>query len=211
MKREAIEKARERLARASDAIGRLEQKEAFDTFVSDWTDFLLASNSIYTVLEQGAKTSAQSRQWFGRKKNQRRADPLLQYLHQARNADEHGLEQIIQRGEQTLNIDFKKGYRPKTGQIKMSDGTVFQLPPTPENAEGMIITLRAYALARVKDTRYGNEFDPPTEHLGKPLENPDSPLHAAKLALAYQASLIEEAERLVWRDRRRQSSCRKRP
>lgn len=198
MKREAVEKARTRLAKASEALERIEQKEAFDTFESDWTDFLLASNSIYTVLEQGAKASNQSRQWFGRKKKERAADPLLQYLRQARNADEHGLERIVERAEHTLDIDFKEGYRPTTGHVKTPDGKVFQLPPTPENADGMVITLRSYALAQVKDTRYGTTFDPPTEHLGKPLEVPNSPISAGKLALAYQTHLVAEAEQLVF-------------
>ena len=42
-----------------------------------WTDFLLAASTIYTKLEQGAKTSGQSAAWFGRKKKQRRDDPVL--------------------------------------------------------------------------------------------------------------------------------------
>ena len=66
-------------------------------FEAAWTDFLVSTNAIYTILEVGAKGSPQSRQWFGRKKIERRNDPLLQYLHQARNADEHGMAPVADR------------------------------------------------------------------------------------------------------------------
>jgi hypothetical protein len=50
-------------------------------------------------------------------------------------------------------------------------------------------------LAPVKDARFQTEFEPPTEHLGAPI-NPTA-FEVAKLTLDYQAALIDEAERLV--------------
>lgn len=197
MKREAIEKARARFARARLALDRLNQKDGFGGFEAHWTDFLLASNAIYTALEQGSKSSPQSRQWFGLKKKERGGDPLLQYLHHARNADEHGLERMVDRREQTLDIDFKLGYRPKSGWLKMKDGTMFELPPAPENADGMILSVLHFALAPVRDSRFGNVFYPPTVHFGKPLEDGGNPLTVARLALEYQEKLIAEAENLA--------------
>jgi hypothetical protein len=58
-----------------------------------WSDYLAGSQRVFSKLAaaaSGGKCSA----WSGRIKNQRKNDELLQYVHQARHADEHGLEAI---------------------------------------------------------------------------------------------------------------------
>ncbi len=196
MKAEAITKARSRLTRAKEAIAVLHTPEGQDRFEADWTDFLLASNTVYTVLEQGAKATPQSRQWFGRKKLERRRDPLLQYLHQARNADEHGLEATYDCTNQTLDVTFPPGHAPKTTTIKLDDGTEITAD-VPANSEGMLIEVRLFHLVTVRDSRYGTAYDPPAEHLGLPLEHGTNPLFVADLALDYLDALIDEAGKLV--------------
>ena len=47
-------------------------------------------------LEQGAKVSSKSKSLWIKQPYQRQTDPLLRYLWQARNADEHTLQQINQ-------------------------------------------------------------------------------------------------------------------
>lgn len=51
-------------------------------------------------------------------------------------------------------------------------------------------------LARVSDDRFGDSFDLPKEHLGKPLTD-DRLLNVAKLGLAYLEQLIAEATELA--------------
>ncbi len=90
----AVDKASRRLEKASICLKRMEHSRSFDEFESAWTDFLIALNTIHTALEQGAKTNPQSSLWYGGKKTERHKDALLSYLHQAKNADEHGIEPI---------------------------------------------------------------------------------------------------------------------
>jgi hypothetical protein len=52
---------------------------------------------VFTKLEQGAKSHPKSQPWSGPVKHQRRTDALLQYIHQARNSDEHGIQRITDR------------------------------------------------------------------------------------------------------------------
>src|SRR5690554_4837888 len=94
MKRPAVEKARARLSRASESLSLIEASDSYESFQSAWTDLLIHLNSVYSILEQGSRGNGKSEAWFGRKKNERRTDPLLQYVHQARNSDEHGIEPI---------------------------------------------------------------------------------------------------------------------
>src|SRR4051812_49429482 len=91
MKEVALTQAMERLTRARNALQRMKEAKSYNSTISAWSDFLLASSGIYSKLEQGVKGCRVSEGWFGCKKHDRRKDELLRYLYHARNADEHGL------------------------------------------------------------------------------------------------------------------------
>jgi hypothetical protein len=97
MDQRALIKAQRRLSVAQKAIERLPETADFDAFSEQWYIFLHAAKGVYITIEQGAKASAQSRQWFGRKNNERKSDPLLRYISEARNDDEHGIAEPVAR------------------------------------------------------------------------------------------------------------------
>ncbi|MEL7687903.1 hypothetical protein AAG596_08325, partial [Citromicrobium bathyomarinum] len=72
MKPQGLEKARRRLRVASNALDQLKAAASDAEFEDAWFIFLTSWKGIYTTLEQGAKSSAQSRQWFGGKKAERK-------------------------------------------------------------------------------------------------------------------------------------------
>jgi hypothetical protein len=88
----ALAAARTRLARAKNAVAGLDKATTVEEMHSGWWAFLLAADGIYSKLEQGAKGTSKSEPWFGKVKHLRKTDPLLLYIHQARNSDEHGIE-----------------------------------------------------------------------------------------------------------------------
>ena len=193
----AVEKAKRRLVKAEQCLAQiiLPHPEGHAGFLPVWTDFLLALSGIYSVLEQGAKASPQSRQWFGGKKQFRRQDPLLQYLHQARNADEHGILPISRLEPPTIR--FLSGDDSLMENIVIHDNGI-TIPETPAvkvptQIEVMSPLIR---LTRVFDTRYGDSYDPPDTHLGKPLED-STPLTVATLGMVYMRELVLEAERIA--------------
>jgi len=197
MKKAAIDKAQKRLLKARESFKRILSSINFSEFESAWTDFLLATQGIHSALELGAMTNPQSRQWYGGKKNERRKDPLLQYLHQARNADEHGIEPIARHnpghigigvGGETVHIDklIIDGSGNMTAKFHPVDGKF----PTVEFAQP-----RA-ELVTVVDSRFGDSFDPPKEHLGTAV-NDSSPAGVARVGLSYYEALVEEADKLI--------------
>src|SRR4051794_1216811 len=70
------------------ATGDLATKQAM------WAEFLLAVSGIYSMLKAGAKGNGWSGAWVARKLQERHDDPLLSYLHHARDAEEHGIEAV---------------------------------------------------------------------------------------------------------------------
>src|ERR1700732_2996063 len=114
MKPEAIHHARERLKKAENAVASLRSAKNLDAAEAAWVEFLIAANSIYSKLENGAKGGGRSEAWFGRMKHDRKNDELLNYIHHARNVDEHGIERITEKDP---------GYFAITGDMRL-DGTI---------------------------------------------------------------------------------------
>lgn len=171
-----IRKCRERLARARDGIAMMETAQTLGTAERGWSEFLLAVASIYSKLEQGAKTDGKSAAWFGRVKKERKDDHLLRYLHHARNSDEHSINDI------TAVRDWSYRLHP----VKSDEEGIlaFQVESRPEPS---------WILLTVRDDRFGDAFDPPGWHMGNALID-ESPINVAKVGYSYMESLIDVAE-----------------
>ena len=196
MKQIAIDKAKLRLEKAKLSLAQARTAKSYADFVSAWTDFLVHANSVYTILEQGAKASPQGRQWFGAKKKERREDQLLQYLHQARNADEHGLEPVSKLTAGSLSIGAEGSIHIEHLIIDKDGKVDLRLGPGSTGKPIIKVTPASAVLMPVTDDRYGTTFHPPTEHKGKKLTDA-SPAAVAALGLAHHEALLAEATQFV--------------
>lgn len=192
----AIEHAKARLRKADKAVETLKAADNFESAEDAWSDFLLAASAVYSKLEQGAK-GTKSEPWFGRKKHERRIDPLLNYLHIARNSDEHGIDRVADRGGNTHDISsgipqklkfnerrefFLQAQNPETGK--------YDTEPAPAYLYGPSLQL-----VTVHDRRTAVFREPPTEHLGQQIKLDDLWLTGvADLGLTHLKKIIGEAE-----------------
>jgi hypothetical protein len=198
MDKQAVEHANGRLRKAEKALEALKNADSYETAEEAWSDFLLAASTIYSKLEQGSKSKGTSAGWFGRKKKERKDDPVLRYLHHARNSDEHGIERVAERGGNAkdpfgkkLKFNERREYvigtsrDPKTGEITVHNMKAYLYGPSLQ-------------MIRVHDRRFGDHCDPPTQHLGHPIDLDDNSLvGVATLGLAYLKTLMVEAETLT--------------
>jgi hypothetical protein len=173
MKREAVDKAKKRMKDALDYFMALDGEMTYEQFEQRWSSFLNAINRAFLAIEAGARDNARTRTWWSKKKHEWKKDPLLQYLHQARNADEHGLEPLS----------------------KMAPGYFTANPPPGINPK----SVSHPRLVPVRNDRFGDVFDPPVEHLGQNLhpEEIGLPWDAAAMAMGYHSRLIIEAETYI--------------
>jgi hypothetical protein len=188
-----------RLQKAQDALVRLEAATTLNGAESAWSDLLLSGNAVYSKLEQGSKANGKASAWFGRAKKARKDDPLLSYMHHARNSEEHGIEDVTKRmqaGQATITI--REPFDPARLQgLELCIGTDERGHVQVSSSNEDVVSTQTYdnpslALIRVKDPRFNDHFDPPYEHLGVNL--PDQlPLTVARLFVAYVARLIEDA------------------
>ncbi len=214
MDRNAIEKCKSRLRNAQKAVEDLRaylEIEDLQSFEDTWFTFLFSWKSIYTTLEQGSKTTPQSRQWFGGVKQDRKDDDLLQYLFEARNDDEHGLETSIKTVPELTEIGVRGhgvsnavlingpgiigGVAINCGAAIAYEGHPSQNPYKVTALDGKPILTRhtpAHVTLKPVFARGNRIYLPPQNHRGNPLED-KRPLAVATLALTYIESLVEEA------------------
>lgn len=193
MDKRALETSKVELSRADAALARLKAAQDLPSAESAWSDFLTSSHRIFSKLEQGAKGDAKTTAWFGIYKHARRIDPVLRYVHHARNADEHGIVAITRRKSATLAL----GVGPGTWRF---DGTIgpgghMQVTALGGQVEGtskfVEFTPAGLVLEAVKD-RVGNLYDPPVDENG----TPRSPISLAEEAFSRIRVLVAEAEAL---------------
>jgi hypothetical protein len=193
MKTVALQQAEARLTRAKDALYEMEQAIAFSTLDESWSNFLVAAKLVFAKLGAGAKGDPTSEGWFARVKGDQRSDPLLRFLYQARNAEEHGLDRSI---EHAYDIRVVEGVRIEVDVTSEPNGDL-----TFRNAHDSRQIIR-FALKgtpkTIIDGRSLQVFAPPTEHLGSPMTDP-SIFGIAHTAVAYLERLVGDARQLPQR------------
>lgn len=194
----ALEQVEQRLEKAGKAFERLCETNDSDETKEAWSDFLTASGTIYSKLLQGTKENGASAGWFGRKKKERKDDPLLRYVHHARNCDEHGIEDVTSTWTNHNFVGLGDG--PFVGIHTPAGGNISNLVGVRHDGKRVPITTyetKTVRLISVKDPKYHDTFDVPSSHLGEQLPATLQPAFVAGLALNYLKDLVEEARALV--------------
>ena len=192
-----VSKAQSRLRIAGKALDDLRAATNHQDFADTWYTFLAAAKNVYTSLEHASKDTPQCRQWFGSIKAQRKSDELLQYLFQARDDEEHGVESATELQPGSLSIGVSKpGFSGAMHIRSMSidgEGRLASLDATSLDGKPILVESTPSRTVLKAVTGRGNiKYDPPTSHLGNSL--PDSnPISVAELGLAYLSGLVEEA------------------
>lgn len=194
MKHSVLQQAAGRLKLAERAVNSLlAAGEDPIEFQIHWLDFLVQWKGAYTKVQQAAKDSPQELQWFGEVTKERKADPLLRYLFEARNDGEHGTDQAARHVGPGFTMRATEDITSLRLQFS-ADGS----PPLALGPDGKVVAefvelspAESY-LIEVTEFDGKKKVPPPTAHLGSPME--PKPLVAAGLGLSWLQSLIAIAE-----------------
>ncbi|WP_172350838.1 hypothetical protein [Mesorhizobium sp. NZP2298] len=198
MKPIAVDLANNKLLLAEQSCARLQQANNYEAAEQAWADFLVAVAATYSKLEQGAKGVGRSEAWFGRRKHQRKTDPLLKYLHFARNSDVHGIEHITHRDVPTIDgkpMGFLPEHFGREIPLKVQRADPITHEPIGEPSDA---TLRGpnIVLRTVTNAKFGDECAVPTQHEGHAIDVP-TPQIIAELGLKYLTAMVAEARSLI--------------
>ena len=201
----AIAQAQQRLANAQEALDRLEAANTLLTVERAWSEYLLAVSAIYSKLELGSKGYGASEAWFGQKKKQRKDDPLLVYLQQARHAEEHGIAHGVDAVETIhLILTKDKDEWKVLSTIYVSSDEVEESRLNNDadvdvrDSEGNLIeshTIITHAVQLLKVKNRDVIYNPAEVFLGHEIID-KSPLGVARLSIAFFGELVAEASNL---------------
>lgn len=184
---------RVQLERAKLACERLHAAPDVGEAHEAWKNFLYQLDRVWNKGEAHFSNSGKWSGWNGRFSRLRKQDPLLRYLFQARNCDEHTIDEIaVQReGFTAINAATPGGMLTinslefRNGQMSVDLGSDAVILHSPARLELLDVKSR------------GVNYAVPSQHLGKPIASRD-PGEFARLGLRFYESFVEEAERYFY-------------
>ncbi|WP_313629718.1 hypothetical protein [Pseudomonas sp.] len=162
---------------------------SMDEFESNWREFLACIEKTWNKVERTCQPHRASFQpWQGQFQALRKKDMLLRYLKQARDADNHSIQDmtVIQPGSMSMKfVNPRGGYIHK---LEIQNGQVVTYEGDP-----MIQTITAPHPIAVPVQNNGVWFNPPTTHLGNAV--PDlHPVTIANLGLTFYTGYVDQVE-----------------
>jgi len=163
-----LQKAKKSLKKMKEIKSKDDEKLLME-FESNWIDFLNYLEKISKKSELECKHFSNFQPWQGKYINERRKDPLLRYLKNARDADQHSIQPITSEKGHGIQL------------ISPTEGATF--------TEGDSITLRAkITIPRIETETFKNFnviYSPPAEHMGEKLLDSNDPIEIAELGIRY--------------------------
>lgn len=175
------------LRQAEAAVRQMRQARNAGEFEGAWKEYLHRVERVWNKSHRAYQDGAYE-PWRGTYAEARRTDPLLRYLKQARDADEHTVEPIITREPGGVAIGAVTAGPVYVEEMTISDGVV-----RIKNAQpGLAITVVPGRWRLLPAASRGVATPPPTEHAGRPLGGTD-PVSVADMGLAYYRVFLSAA------------------
>jgi hypothetical protein len=189
-----VPSVRAQLDRARAALAQLEGAKNLGATEEAWKHFLWQIDRLWNKAEAHFSNSPKWGGWCGKYTKARKQDPLLKYLSQARNSDEHTIDEIaVQRqGQTTINpvvpgglVHLKSLEWNSKGEMVVDVGSPVIIESSPARLELLDVKSRDVV------------YPVPHEHMGKPIPSRE-PQALAALGLRFYESLVVEAERFFY-------------
>lgn len=177
------------LQRCSELLERLATAGTPADFEEKWQRFLGHIERVWNKCQDHFGRSPKWNGWKGRHERQRRIDPLLSYLINARGAHEHTVANIAERKPGAIGIGAGPSGRVHIKRLQIRANGI-----RGEWDGDLAVTFTPGRVDLVPVTNRGRTYPVPTSHLGAQLGD-SSALNIGKQGLAYYQALVAEAER----------------
>jgi hypothetical protein len=185
-----LKQPRAELAVAARAIEDMRAAASMDEFESQWRIYLNAIEKIWLKVEGCCQPMRNAFQpWQGQYHALRKKDMLLRYIKQARDADNHSIQDItaVQAGSRSFRFVNPQGGYIKRLEVRRGEVVHYEGDP-------MIVEDRPPHPVAVKVKNHGEWFNPPSTHLDQPVPN-HHPLLLAELAYKFYSGYVDEVAR----------------
>jgi hypothetical protein len=197
MKRIGLEKARSRLSDAFRAFESLKSAQDWNELSSAWTRLLVAVNATYVILGSSAKGNAKSEGWYSKVVGQQRSDELLSYMMHARNANEHGIAEVLQLKPPGMSVGSDvRGMSIYIKHAAIGPTGFTRLEGWQEDGSPLVVKRHPARAILVPVVDRGIEYQPPRNFLGELIADA-SPVGIAAQVIEFMVLLFVDAEELV--------------
>jgi hypothetical protein len=185
-----LHKVREELEEARAALQEMKKAHDLASCEKAWKLFLIHLERVWLKLDSHLCKSPKYKNWLviDHTKHLRKHDPLLSYLTTARGADEHTIEEIVERQPGMCSINPVAGDELYIESITNQNDNVFIKTKQP-----ISIVLFPPKLNLKSITNRNGTYNPPETHIGNAMKNIE-PIDVAEAGLKFYENLIIKAE-----------------
>ncbi|AOW15109.1 hypothetical protein LPB72_21550 [Hydrogenophaga crassostreae] len=184
-----LKQPRQEVAAAAKALADMREAKSLDEFEMEWRTCLNHLEKAWQKTERCCQpVRAQFEPWQGQFRKLRKKDMLLRYLKQARDADNHSVQDVTKlqpgsRGYKFLNSrgGYIKNMEIRNGEVVHYEGDPMIVEDTPPHPIAVPVK------------NHGEWFNPPTSHLGQAIPAPHPSL-LAELGIKFYSEYVEQ----VW-------------
>jgi hypothetical protein len=176
------------ISTAKQALSKLRRASEFGVAAEAWNEGISAITKVWNKAAAEFKNAPTFSNWNLKYVGLRKTDPLLQYVQQARNADEHTIQDSIQRNSGGFALNsatpgghlFIKKLELRGDKITLdTGGTPFKLEVTPPHPELIVFTNR------------GQQYEIPKQHNGKNIDG-RNPVLVLELAIDFYEGYLQK-------------------
>ena len=178
----------EELKRARIAIDNMRDSGDSREFEEHWKEFLHRVERSWNKARAHYGKSPKWSGWQSSHERARRTDQLLSYLENARGAEEHTVNEIVEHRPGGIGINAAEGNSLYLERLEVNNGKVSVWSP-----QRLKIEFLPTKMALAPIVNRGKTFAPPSRHLGREV-NPADVIGIAELGLKYYADAISSAE-----------------
>ena len=187
---ENLKHPRTELRAAARAIDGMRNAISLEEFETEWREFLTCIEKVWNKVERSCQ-SVRNRfePWQGQYHHLRKKDMLLRYLKQARDADNHSIQDFtkIEPGSRSIRFANQHGGYIKHMEIRGGEIAAYEGDP-------IIVEDKPPHPVAVPVKNNGEWFNPPTTHLGQPVTT-HHPVALAELGLKFYNEYVNAVSR----------------
>jgi hypothetical protein len=176
------------LSRCEELLENLKASKSIDEAEEHWKAFLSRLERVWYKCEAHFRRSPKWNGWKGKYERARKQDSLLVYLINARGAEEHTVEDIVNKQSGSFSI----GPGP-TGSALIQRLAFTQEGIKFDGKGSLAITFTPARLTLLPVTNRGRTYPVPTEHLGAPISAVNL-LEIASAGLRFYKTVVAETE-----------------
>lgn len=190
-----LDAARKELGYANESIEKMRAARTHADLERAWIDLLGYLTKVWNKTEASLKGDPKfyNSPITKRVKNDRSNDPLVVYLRQARDADEHGVEALTEHRPGSIGINPVQPGRElhirhleiRNGQLRLSAPGGAKIERRPPRTDAVDVVNRKV------------RYPVPTTHLGQPITD-NSLMGLAALGVSYYTTMLADLEAAGW-------------